>query len=110
MGDGVYKFEADDVSFDYFETQEYKDKAAELRGSVMLLGPMLGRFGRGKAPKPGGDKIGRRPLDTHFIGFQKLGAEFSYDAGDSFYSIDGSKMKGSYIWMEEISVTELPMF
>lgn len=105
MGDGVYKFEADDVSFDYFETQEYKDKAAELRGSVMLLGPMLGRFGRGKAPKPGGDKIGRRPLDTHFIGFQKLGAEFSYDAGDSFYSIDGSKMKGSYIWMEEISVT-----
>ncbi|MDP1817058.1 MAG: UDP-N-acetylglucosamine 1-carboxyvinyltransferase [Leadbetterella sp.] len=105
MGEGVYKFEADDVKFEYFETQEYKNKAAELRGSVMLLGPMLGRFGRGKAPKPGGDKIGRRPLDTHFIGFQKLGAEFSYDPGDSFYSIDGSKMKGSYIWMEEISVT-----
>jgi UDP-N-acetylglucosamine 1-carboxyvinyltransferase len=105
MGEGTYKFEADDVNFEYFETQEYKDKAAELRGSVMLLGPMLGRFGRGKAPKPGGDKIGRRPLDTHFIGFQKLGAEFSYDPGDSFYSIDGSKMKGSYIWMEEISVT-----
>lgn len=105
MGEGMYKFEADDVKFEYFETQEYKNKAAELRGSVMLLGPMLGRFGRGKAPKPGGDKIGRRPLDTHFIGFQKLGAEFSYDPGDSFYSIDGSKMKGSYIWMEEISVT-----
>jgi UDP-N-acetylglucosamine 1-carboxyvinyltransferase len=105
MGEGVFKFEADDVKFEYFETQEYKNKAAELRGSVMLLGPMLGRFGRGKAPKPGGDKIGRRPLDTHFIGFQKLGAEFSYDPGDSFYSIDGSKMKGSYIWMEEISVT-----
>ena len=105
MGEGVYNFEADDVKFEYFETQEYKNKAAELRGSVMLLGPMLGRFGRGKAPKPGGDKIGRRPLDTHFIGFQKLGAEFSYDPGDSFYSIDGSKMKGSYIWMEEISVT-----
>jgi UDP-N-acetylglucosamine 1-carboxyvinyltransferase len=105
MGEGVYKFEADDVKFEYFETQEYKNKAAELRGSVMLLGPMLGRFGRGKAPKPGGDKIGRRPLDTHFIGFQKLGAEFSYDPGDSFYSIDGSKMRGSYIWMEEISVT-----
>jgi UDP-N-acetylglucosamine 1-carboxyvinyltransferase len=66
---------------------------------------MLGRFGRGKAPKPGGDKIGRRPLDTHFIAFQKLGAEFSYDSEDSFYSIDGTKMKGSYIWMEEISVT-----
>ncbi|MFC3813046.1 UDP-N-acetylglucosamine 1-carboxyvinyltransferase [Lacihabitans lacunae] len=105
IGDGAYRFEADDVKFEFFETQEYKNKAAELRGSVMLLGPMLGRFGRGKAPKPGGDKIGRRPLDTHFIGFQKLGAEFSYDQGDSFYTIDGSKMKGSYIWMEEISVT-----
>jgi UDP-N-acetylglucosamine 1-carboxyvinyltransferase len=105
IGDGAYRFEADDVKFEFFETQEYKNKAAELRGSVMLLGPMLGRFGRGKAPKPGGDKIGRKPLDTHFIGFQKLGAEFSYDQGDSFYTIDGSKMKGSYIWMEEISVT-----
>lgn len=105
IGEGVFKFEADDVKFEYFETLEYKNKAAELRGSVMLLGPMLGRFGRGKAPKPGGDKIGRRPLDTHFIGFQKLGAEFVYDASDSFYTIDGSKMKGSYIWMEEISVT-----
>ena len=105
VSEGSYRFEASNVNFEYFETLEYKNKAAELRGSVMLLGPMLGRFGKGKAPKPGGDKIGRRPLDTHFIGFQKLGAEFSYDLGDSFYSIDGSKMKGSYIWMEEISVT-----
>jgi UDP-N-acetylglucosamine 1-carboxyvinyltransferase len=105
IAEGSYRFEANDVNFEYFETPEYKNKAAELRGSVMLLGPMLGRFGKGKAPKPGGDKIGRRPLDTHFIGFQKLGAEFSYDQDDSFYSIDGSKMKGSYIWMEEISVT-----
>lgn len=105
VGEGSYKFEADQVLFEYFESQEYKEKAAELRGSVMLLGPMLGRFGKGKAPKPGGDKIGRRPLDTHFIGFQKLGAEFNYDQDDFFYSIDGSKMKGSYIWMEEISVT-----
>ncbi|MCP9770048.1 UDP-N-acetylglucosamine 1-carboxyvinyltransferase [Lacihabitans sp. LS3-19] len=105
VGEGSYRFEADQVQFEYFESQEYKEKAAELRGSVMLLGPMLGRFGKGKAPKPGGDKIGRRPLDTHFIGFQKLGAEFNYDQDDFFYSIDGSKMKGSYIWMEEISVT-----
>ncbi len=105
VAEGSYRFEASNVNFEYFETLEYKNKASELRGSVMLLGPMLGRFGKGKAPKPGGDKIGRRPLDTHFIGFQKLGAEFSYDLGDSFYSIDGSKMKGSYIWMEEISVT-----
>jgi UDP-N-acetylglucosamine 1-carboxyvinyltransferase len=105
IAEGSYSFTADLVNFDYFETPEYKNKAAELRGSVMLLGPMLGRFGKGKAPKPGGDKIGRRPLDTHFIGFQKLGAAFSYHAGDAFYSIDGSNMKGSNIWMEEISVT-----
>lgn len=105
LTDGSCRFEANQVQFDYFESQEYKEKAAELRGSVMLLGPMLGRFGKGMAPKPGGDKIGRRPLDTHFIGFQKLGAKFNYDQDDFFYSIDGSKMKGSYIWMEEISVT-----
>jgi UDP-N-acetylglucosamine 1-carboxyvinyltransferase len=105
LAEGSCRFEADQVQFGYFESQEYKEKAAELRGSVMLLGPMLGRFGKGMAPKPGGDKIGRRPLDTHFIGFQKLGARFNYDQDDFFYSIDGSKMKGSYIWMEEISVT-----
>jgi UDP-N-acetylglucosamine 1-carboxyvinyltransferase len=105
VGEGSYRFEASDVNIDYFVSEAYKSKAGELRGSVMLLGPMLGRFGRGYAPKPGGDKIGRRPLDTHFIGFQKLGAEFSFDSDDSFYSIEGSKMKGSYIWMEEISVT-----
>lgn len=105
VAEGSYRFEANDVNPDYFISDEYKSKAGELRGAVMLLGPMLGRFGRGYAPKPGGDKIGRRPLDTHFIGFQKMGAEFVFDADDSFYSIDGSKMKGSYIWMEEISVT-----
>jgi UDP-N-acetylglucosamine 1-carboxyvinyltransferase len=105
IGDGSYRFEANAVNTDYFTSEDYKSKAGELRGSVMLLGPMLGRYGKGYAPKPGGDKIGRRPLDTHFIGFQKMGAEFSFDQGDSFYSVDGSKMKGSYIWMEEISVT-----
>jgi UDP-N-acetylglucosamine 1-carboxyvinyltransferase len=105
VGEGSYRFKADEVSFDYFETQDYKDKAAELRGSIMLLGPMLARFGKGKAPRPGGDKIGRRPLDTHFVGFQKLGAVFNYDANDSFYSIDASHLKGAYVWMDEISVT-----
>lgn len=105
LGTGSVEFTASDVNFDYFETEQYKDKAAQLRGSVMLLGPMLGRFGKGKAPKPGGDKIGRRPLDAHFVGFQKLGATFSYDSGDAFYHVDGQSMKGSYIWMEEISVT-----
>ncbi|SOE20598.1 UDP-N-acetylglucosamine 1-carboxyvinyltransferase [Spirosomataceae bacterium TFI 002] len=105
IGESSYSFQADAVNFEYFETENYKQKAGQLRGSVMLLGPMLGRFGKGKAPRPGGDKIGRRPLDTHFIGFQKLGAEFTYEAEDSFYTISGEKMKGAYVWMDEISVT-----
>jgi UDP-N-acetylglucosamine 1-carboxyvinyltransferase len=104
-GTGSYRFQANNVNFDYFETPEYKDKASALRGSIMLLGPMLARFGKGKAPRPGGDKIGRRPLDTHFTGFQKLGAEFIYDPNDAFYTVEGSKMKGAYVWMDEISVT-----
>lgn len=105
IGDGTYRFQADEVNFDYFETTDYKNKAAALRGSIMLLGPMLGRFHKGKAPRPGGDKIGRRPLDTHFTGFQKLGAEFVYDPNDVFYTVEGKNMKGAYIWMDEISVT-----
>ncbi|CAH0994417.1 UDP-N-acetylglucosamine 1-carboxyvinyltransferase [Emticicia aquatica] len=105
VGEGSYRFQADEVNFEYFETDEYKEKAASLRGSIMLLGPMLARFGKGKAPRPGGDKIGRRPLDTHFTGFQKLGAEFLYDQNDAFYTVDGSKLKGAYVWMDEISVT-----
>lgn len=105
VGEGSYCFEAKNVNFDYFETPEYKEKASALRGSIMLLGPMLARFGKGKAPRPGGDKIGRRPLDTHFTGFQKLGAEFIYDPNDAFYTVEGSKMKGAYVWMDEISVT-----
>ncbi len=105
VGEGSYRFQADEVHFDYFSSNDYKAKASELRGSVMLLGPMLARFGKGKAPRPGGDKIGRRPLDTHFLGFQKLGAVFSYDAEDSFYDVDASNLKGAYVWMDEISVT-----
>lgn len=105
VSEGSYRFEANDVNFEYFETEAYKTKAASLRGSIMLLGPMLGRFGKGKAPRPGGDKIGRRPLDTHFIGFQKLGAEFVYDAEDVFYTVEGKNMKGTFVWMDEISVT-----
>jgi len=105
IGEGSYRFQADEVNFSYFETEEYKEKASSLRGSIMLLGPMLARFGKGKAPRPGGDKIGRRPLDTHFTGFQKLGAEFIYDPNDAFYTVDGSKLKGAYVWMDEISVT-----
>ncbi len=105
VSEGSYRFEASEVNFDYFETEAYKEKASALRGSIMLLGPMLARFKKGKAPRPGGDKIGRRPLDTHFIGFQKLGATFDYDANDAFYSVSGDHMKGAYVWMDEISVT-----
>lgn len=105
LSEGSYRFEAADVNFDYFETDGYKEKASALRGSIMLLGPMLGRFSKGKAPRPGGDKIGRRPLDTHFVGFQKLGATFTYEANDAFYTVEGSGMKGAYVWMDEISVT-----
>lgn len=105
VGEGSFTFQADEVNFEYFETEDYKKKAGSLRGSIMLLGPMLARFGKGKAPRPGGDKIGRRPLDTHFVGFQKLGAEFSYDAQDVFYTVEGKNMKGTFVWMDEISVT-----
>lgn len=105
LGAGSYRFEASDVNFDYFETEAYKEKASSLRGSIMLLGPMLARFSKGKAPRPGGDKIGRRPLDTHFVGFQKLGATFTYEADDAFYTVNGENMEGGYVWMDEISVT-----
>ncbi len=100
-----YTFQADDIDLDYFASQEYLDNAKGIRGSVMLMGPLLTRYKRAYLPKPGGDKIGRRRLDTHFIGFRKLGAEFEYDeSGDQFY-LRGDKLKGAYILMDEISVT-----
>jgi UDP-N-acetylglucosamine 1-carboxyvinyltransferase len=86
-------------------TADFKEKAATLRGSIMILGPLLARFGTGRMPKPGGDKIGRRHVDTHFVGFSKLGARFNYDAGTSFYSVDGTHLKGAYIHLNEASVT-----
>jgi len=100
-----YKFEAKDVNLSFMETEEFKKKAAALRGSIMILGPLLARFGKAKMPRPGGDKIGRRRLDTHFLGFEKLGAKFNYDSGDSFYNIDASELKGTYILLDEASVT-----
>lgn len=102
---GVYSFRADTVDIDFLDTHTFKEKAAALRGSVMLLGPLLARFGKSRMPRPGGDKIGRRRLDTHFLGLQKLGAEFHYDPKDSFYRIDGSKLKGTFILLDEASVT-----
>lgn len=105
LSEESYEFQAATVDMDYMETDSFRIKAASLRGSIMILGPMLSRFGKGKIPKPGGDKIGRRRLDTHFIGFQKLGAKFDYDGKNNFYHIDASKLKGCYMLLDEASVT-----
>lgn len=100
------RFQADEVNLDYLETALYKQNATALRGSVMLLGPMLGRFGKGSISRPGGDKIGRRRLDTHFLGFEKLGATFHYDDEDGgFYRVEAEKLKGAYMLLDEASVT-----
>jgi UDP-N-acetylglucosamine 1-carboxyvinyltransferase len=105
LGEARYRFQANNVNADYLETEEYKIKAAGLRGSIMILGPLLARFGGAKIPKPGGDKIGRRRLDTHFLGFQELGAKFNYNARDGFYHIDASRLQGKYMLLDEASVT-----
>ncbi len=105
LGPESYQFTAKDIDLNVLETEEYKKMASSLRGSIMVLGPLLARFGKGKIPKPGGDKIGRRRLDTHFIGFQKLGAKFNYNATDEFFNIDASNLEGTYILMDEASVT-----
>src|SRR5574343_394815 len=102
---GDYTFQADEVNVDYLETDAFKKEGGSLRGSIMIVGPLLARFGKGFIPKPGGDKIGRRRLDTHFEGFMMLGAKFNYDAGEHFYSIEGKKLKVTYIHLDEASVT-----
>lgn len=102
---GTYVFQAKDIDLAYLETEDFKKRAASLRGSIMIVGPLLARFGKGFIPKPGGDKIGRRRLDTHFEGFAMLGATFNYDAGEHFYSIEAKKLKGTYIHLDEASVT-----
>ena len=105
QGPETYSFQADEINLEYMETQDYLKKASDLRGSVMLLGPLLARFGKGKLSKPGGDKIGRRRMDTHFTGFQKLGAKFNYDSENEIFHIDGQNLKGSYMLLDEASVT-----
>ena len=100
-----YTFEARDVNLDYLETEDFYNKSASLRGSVMLIGPLLARFKKAIIAKPGGDKIGRRRLDTHFIGMQKLGADFSYDAKRQLYEISANKLTGAYMLLDEASVT-----
>ena len=101
----AFKFTARNVDLDYLEKDQFLTKAATLRGSIMLLGPLLGRFGIGKMSRPGGDKIGRRRVDTHFAGFEKLGATFNYNENAGFYSVTGAQLKGTYMHLDEASVT-----
>lgn len=101
----VCHFRANNVNLEYFKTTEFKTKAAALRGSIMIVGPMLARFGVGYIPQPGGDKIGRRRVDTHFIGFQTLGASFTFNTKESFYEVKGDKLRGAYMLLDEASVT-----
>ena len=101
----TYSFQANDIDLSYLHSETFREKGSSLRGSIMLVGPLLARFGKGYIPKPGGDKIGRRRLDTHFIGFEKLGAEFTYDPKNKFYKAEGQKLKGAYMLLDEASVT-----
>jgi len=102
---GKYAFTADAVDLNFLDTQEYKSDAKQLRGSVMLVGPMLSKFGKGSIPRPGGDKIGRRRLDTHFEGLKLLGANFNYSKEDYFYTVNADQLQGRDILLEEASVT-----
>lgn len=102
---GDYTFQADQIRLDYLKTDTFATQAARLRGSIMIIGPLLARFGIGYIPQPGGDKIGRRRLDTHFTGLQSLGATFNYDPDQHIYSVEAKKLKGSYMLLDEASVT-----
>ncbi|MFA5573421.1 MAG: UDP-N-acetylglucosamine 1-carboxyvinyltransferase [Brumimicrobium sp.] len=102
---GTYIFEAKDVNLDYLKSEDFKTRASSLRGSVMIIGPLLSRFGKAYMPKPGGDKIGRRRLDTHFEGLIKLGANFNFDSKEHFYTVKADKLTGIYHHMDEPSVT-----
>ncbi len=104
-GGHEYDFQADNIDLEYLRSPEFKKEGASLRGSIMILGPLLARFGKGYISHPGGDKIGRRRLDTHFIGLQKLGAKFTSDKNNTFYKVDASQLKGTYMLLDEASVT-----
>jgi UDP-N-acetylglucosamine 1-carboxyvinyltransferase len=105
VNDNSYTFEAKEIDLTYLKSAAYVQKASKIRGSVMLLGPLLARYGEAVLPQPGGDKIGRRRLDTHLLGLEKLGAEFEYSIDKNMYSIKATELAGSYILMDEISVT-----
>ena len=105
LAKGSYSFQADEINLEYLETEAFKVDGRGLRGSIMIVGPLLARFGKGYIPKPGGDKIGRRRLDTHFEGFIKLGANFRYNREDHFYGVEAKELKGTYMLLDEASVT-----
>lgn len=105
IAEDTYTFQAVNINLDYIKTKDFQHKASSLRGSIMIMGPLLARFGKSFIPQPGGDKIGRRRLDTHFIGLQKLGAKFHYDTKEKHYKIFAEKLHGSYILLDEASVT-----
>ena len=105
LSDDDFAIQADNVDLEYLRSEDYHKRCHRLRGSVMMIGPLLTRFGVGFMPKPGGDKIGRRRLDTHFLGFQKLGADFNFDISDEFYTVEAKRLKGTYMLLDEASVT-----
>ena len=105
LNESSYSFTAKDINFDYLHSEEYREKSTRLRGSIMMIGPLLARYGKGYIPKPGGDKIGRRRVDTHFIGFEKLGARFEFSHKENSYKVKGKKLKGTSMLLDEASVT-----
>ena len=105
INNNTYSFKAKDLNIDYLSSKAYKDKSSRIRGSIMIVGPLLARYGKGFIPRPGGDKIGRRRLDTHFIGFEKLGAKFTYDSKEEFYRVTTKQLKGVNMLLDEASVT-----
>jgi len=105
INDDTYSFRAENININYLASEEYKKKSSSIRGSIMMIGPLLARYGKGFIPRPGGDKIGRRRLDTHFNGFKQLGATFSYDKSQGYYEVTADKLTGSYMLLEEASVT-----
>ncbi len=105
LGGDSYAFRARNIDLDYLRSDDYHKRCRRLRGSVMMIGPLLARFGVGYIPKPGGDKIGRRRLDTHFLGFQKLGATFDFDQAEEFFSVKAERLKGCFMLLDEASVT-----
>lgn len=105
LNQSSYSFTAEEINFNYLHSEEYREKSTSLRGSIMMIGPLLARYGKGYIPKPGGDKIGRRRVDTHFIGFEKLGAKFEFSHKENSYKVNGKKLKGTSMLLDEASVT-----